>query len=116
MSHAIKVAFASGSDSLNSRLVERLRTLYPELPLYVVSEFASEHGQWIPYYPQRSFRENLSRCRAAFRGKRIRLAAVLLVPRLPYRRMRLIALLLSPAGSSLITRTWTTSCCGRAVP
>jgi GT2 family glycosyltransferase/glycosyltransferase involved in cell wall biosynthesis len=98
LSHTIKVAFASGSESLNSRLVERLRTLYPELPLYVVSEFASEHGQWIPYYPHRSFRENLSRCRAAFRGKRIRLVAVLLVPRLPYRRMRLIALLLSPRG------------------
>ena len=46
----------------------------------------------------RSFRENLARCRAAWKGKRVRLAGVLLVPRVPYRRMRLIALLVSPIG------------------
>src|SRR5207249_6320989 len=42
--------------------------------------------------------DNLSRCRAQFRGKRIRLAAVMLVPNVPFRRMRLMALLLSPFG------------------
>ena len=35
----VKVAFASGTDDLNARLVERMRQLFPELPLSVVSEF-----------------------------------------------------------------------------
>jgi len=76
---------------------------YPELPLYVVSEFPPQDPlppdlKWIPYHVNRSFWENLACCRAAIRGKRIRLAGVLLVPRTPYRRMRLLALLLSPAA------------------
>ena len=98
MSETIKVAFASGPDGLNVRLLARMQAFFPELPLYVVSEFPCEHGRWIRYSPARSFRDNLGRCRAAFRGKRVRLAGVLLVPRMPYRRMRLIALVLAPRG------------------
>jgi glycosyltransferase involved in cell wall biosynthesis/GT2 family glycosyltransferase len=94
----IKVAFASGPDDLNRELVERMAALFPELPLYVVSEFPPEAGRWIPYHVSRSFFENLARCRAAWRGKHVRLAGVLLAPRMPYRRMRLIALLVSPIG------------------
>jgi GT2 family glycosyltransferase/glycosyltransferase involved in cell wall biosynthesis len=101
----IKVAFASGPDDLNRALVERMRALFPELPLYVVSEFppaewgaAAGAAEWIPYHVSRSFAENLARCRAAWRGKRVRLGGVLLVPRMPYRRMRAIALAVSPAG------------------
>ena len=37
-------------------------------------------------------------CQSALTGKTIRLAAVLLVPRMPYRRMRLMALALSVRG------------------
>ena len=98
MSKTIKVAFASGTDHLNARLIARMEELSPELPLYVVSEFPSQQGQWVPYHPLRSFRENLARCRAAFRGQRVRLAGVLLVPKVPYRQMRLIALLVAPRG------------------
>ena len=101
----IKVAFASGPDDLNRALVERMKGLFPELPLYVVSEFppaewggAEGVAQWIPYHVSRGFRENLARCRAAWQGKRVRLGGVLLVPRMPYRRMRAIALAVSPAG------------------
>jgi GT2 family glycosyltransferase/glycosyltransferase involved in cell wall biosynthesis len=94
----IKVAFATGTDDLNRSLIERMQSLFPELPLYVVSEFAPGTGQWIPYFPNRGLVENYARCRAAFRGKRIRLGGVLLVPRLPYRRLRLIALMLSPVA------------------
>ncbi|MEX2263030.1 MAG: glycosyltransferase [Bryobacteraceae bacterium] len=96
--HLIKIAFASGSDELNRGLVERMNALLPELPLYVVSEFPPERGRWIPYHVSRGFFENLARCRAAFAGQRIRLAGVVLTPRVPYRRMRLLALLLSPIG------------------
>jgi len=95
-----KVAFASGTDDLNARLVERMLREFPELPLYVVSEFPpeAEGVKWIPYHVNRSLRENLARCRAALRGKSIRLAGVLLVPNVPYRRMRLMALVMAPAG------------------
>ncbi|HVW10713.1 MAG TPA: glycosyltransferase family 4 protein [Bryobacteraceae bacterium] len=96
MKPKIKVAFASGTDELNERLIERMRGTFPDLPLYVVSEFppAGKDVRWIRY--RGGFFENLARCRAAFREKSIRLAGVLLVPNVPFRRMRLLALVLSP--------------------
>jgi glycosyltransferase involved in cell wall biosynthesis len=92
----IKVAFASGTDDLNARLVARMRRVFPDLPLYVVSDFrpADNDLQWVRY--QGSLLENWARCRSAFRGKSIRLAGVMLVPDVPFRRMRLLALLLAP--------------------
>ena len=96
MSGTIKVAFASCSEDLIPAFLEQMRELEPELPLYVVSEFPPPEGHWIPYHPVRSFRENFARCRAAFRGKRIRFTGVVLEPQVPYRRMRLIPLLLAP--------------------
>ena len=97
MKPKIKVAFASGTDDLNARLVERMRQIFPELPLYVVSEFQPPGAElkWIRYNANRGF-ENLGRCRAAFRGKSIRLAGVMLVPNVPFRAMRLMALFLAP--------------------
>jgi GT2 family glycosyltransferase/glycosyltransferase involved in cell wall biosynthesis len=95
----IKLACASGTPDLNPRLIGRMREIYPELPLYVVSEFPPAAGlPWIPYRPNRGLRENYALCREALRDKRIRLAAVMLVPNVPYRRLRLLALLLSPRG------------------
>jgi len=93
----IKVAFASGTDDLNARLIEHMRQIFPELPLYVVAEFqpAGADLKWIRYNANRGF-ENLARCRAAFRGKSIRLAGVMLVPNVPFRAMRLMALFLAP--------------------
>lgn len=98
MRPAIKVAFATGSNTLNLQLIQRLKALFPELPLAVVAEFPPPEGRWIPYHPLQGFWENYQRCRAAFRGRRIRLAGVVLIPNVPYRRLRLIALLLAPAG------------------
>ncbi len=94
----IKVAFASGTDDLNAQLVAHMRELFPELPLYVVAEFppADQDIIWVRYRVNRAFTENWARGRAAFRGKSIRLAGVMLVPNVPYRRMRLLALLLAP--------------------
>ncbi|HWB86036.1 MAG TPA: glycosyltransferase [Bryobacteraceae bacterium] len=100
MKPGIKVAFASGTDELNVKLVDEMLRILPELPLYLVSEFPSAdlNGiRWLPYHPGHSFWENWKRCRAAFRGSAVRLAAVMLVPGVPHRRMRLIAFLLSPA-------------------
>src|SRR5581483_10185532 len=49
----------------------------------------------IPYRSHGRF-ENWRRCRAAFRGKSIRLAGALLVPNLPFRRLKLLAFFLAP--------------------
>lgn len=93
----VKIAFASGTDELNARLIEKMRGVFPELPLYVVSEFAPEEKNcvWVRYQQGR-FLENFGRCRYTFRDKKIRLAGVLLVPNVPFRAMRLIAFALSP--------------------
>jgi GT2 family glycosyltransferase/glycosyltransferase involved in cell wall biosynthesis len=96
----IKVAFASGTDALNSRLIERMREIFPELPLWVVSDWPPEDGdlKWIPYRVNHKLSENLARCRAELAGYEVRLAGVMLVPDVPFRRMRLMALLLAPRG------------------
>ena len=73
MKPRIKVAFASGTDELNRRLIERMRALLPELPLWVVSDFPPEDAdlKWIPYRVNRSLAENLARCRAQTAGHRV---------------------------------------------
>jgi len=91
----VKVAFLTGTDSLNRQLVARFAAIHPELPLHVVSEFPPEQGHWIPYHPKRSFRENFAAVRSALEAHSIHLAAVLLVPRVPYLPLRLIALRLA---------------------
>ncbi len=73
-----------------------MREAFPELPLYVVSEFppAEPDLHWVRY--RGGLMENLARCRSTFHGKSIRLAGVLLVPNVPFRKMRVLALILSP--------------------
>src|SRR5690242_19641059 len=92
----VKVLFASGSDDLIPTAIEHLKALYPELPTEVVSEFPPPEGRWIPYHMNRSFWENLALCRWQFREKKIRLVAVILQPRMPYWRLRFLALALAP--------------------
>ena len=92
----IKVAFASGSDELIPAFLDRMERFYPELEMYVVSEFPPPKGNWIPYHMGRSFRENLDRCRAALKDTDIQIAAVLLQPQMPFWRMRMIPVVLAP--------------------
>jgi GT2 family glycosyltransferase/glycosyltransferase involved in cell wall biosynthesis len=96
----IKIAFLSGTPELNRLLIEHTRAIYPELPLWVVSDFPPEDSSlpWIRYRISHSFSENYGRCREALSGYQIRIAAVMLVPNVPFRRMRLLALALSPRG------------------
>ncbi|HXA66079.1 MAG TPA: glycosyltransferase [Bryobacteraceae bacterium] len=96
MPETIKVLFASGSEDLIPTAIEHMQKLFPELPLVVVSEFPIEGARWIPYPLSRSFWQNLGLFRWHFRDKHIRLCAVILQPRMPYWRMRLIAFALSP--------------------
>ena len=96
LSEAVKVLFASGSEDLIPTAIEHMQALFPELPLVVVSEFPPENARWIPFPLSRSLRDNLAMCRWHFRGKRVRLSGVILQPRMPYWRMRLIGFLISP--------------------
>jgi hypothetical protein len=96
LSALIKVLFASASEELIPPAIEQMQKIFPDLPLVVVSEFPVPDVRWIPYRVGRSFRENLAFFRWQFRGQHIRLCAVILQPRVPYRRMRLLAFLLTP--------------------
>lgn len=98
-SDPIRIAFASGPAHLNREMLDRVAVLRPELPLFVVAEFEPHRGQWIPYHVLRGFRENLTSIRSAVENKRIETAAILLPPRVPLSKMRLIAITI--AGSAL---------------
>ena len=96
MSETVKVFFASGSEDLIPTAIEHMREIFPEIPLVVVSEFPPQGVAWIPYPVSRGFWENLALFRWHFRGRKIRISAVILQPRMPYWRMRFVAFFLSP--------------------
>lgn len=91
-SESVLVAVASGSEDLFETLVEKMREIRPELPLYLISEFKVEGARWIPYHPGRTFEQNLASCEAALAGKRIEFCGLILQPRMPYWRLRRLAL------------------------
>ena len=96
MSETVKVFFASGSEDLIPTAIQHMREIFPEIPLVVVSEFPPQGVAWIPYPVSRGFWENLALFRWHFRGRKIRISAVILQPRMPYWRMRFVAFFLSP--------------------
>lgn len=100
MSESVKLAFLSGTDELNRQLIDRLRGIYPELPLWIVADFPPEDKslKWIPYRLGRGIGLNVARIRAAVGDRQVRLAAVMLVPNVPFQAMRWAAFLISPRG------------------
>lgn len=94
----IKVAFVSAKEHLTAPFLDRLSSIYPELPLFVVSEFPPPAGRWIPYKPNRHITENYARLKAALSGQKVRLSACVLEPKTPYWPMHWMALWLSPTG------------------
>jgi GT2 family glycosyltransferase len=102
---AVKVLFASGSDAVIAQTIEKFKSLFPELPLVVVSEFSPAEGEWIPYPIRRRWSENRALVRSKLRGRTIRLAAVILEPRTPHRRMRLLGLSLAPLNMLAFNET-----------
>lgn len=96
LGETLKVLFASCSEDLIPAAIEQMEKLYPELPLVIISEFAPPRSRWIPFPISRGLSENLSLFRWHFRDKKIRLSAVVLQPRVPYRQMRVIGFLMSP--------------------
>jgi glycosyltransferase involved in cell wall biosynthesis/GT2 family glycosyltransferase len=92
LNEKVLVAVASGSEDLIPTLIDRMRDLAPGLPLYVVSEFKVEGATWIPFHLGRTLDQNLALCRSVLAGKQIRFAGLILQPRMPYWRMRFMAL------------------------
>jgi GT2 family glycosyltransferase len=93
---AVKVLFASGSEAVVAQTLEKFKNIFPDLPLVVVSEFPPSEGEWIRYHIRRRWSENRALIRSRLRGRTIRIAAVILEPRTPHRRMRLMGLSVAP--------------------
>ena len=74
----------------------RFRSVFPELPLVVVSEFPVTDAEWIPYHIRRSWSENRDLIQARLAGRRVRLSAVILEPRIPHWRLRALGFVTAP--------------------
>lgn len=90
MTERIKLAFATGSDDLIPTLLEKMAGIFPDTPLYLVSEFSPPvvDVTWIRWYPAKDLSENMARVAAATAGKDVVLAGIILQPRMPYWTMR----------------------------
>jgi GT2 family glycosyltransferase/glycosyltransferase involved in cell wall biosynthesis len=95
-SRPVKVAFASATEKLVPRFVERMAAIAPDLDLFVVSEFPPAQGHWIPYRVNRGVLNNYRRCKAALQGRRIAYSGLVLQPKSPYGPMRRLAMLFGP--------------------
>ena len=84
--------FASGTPELNRAAIEHFSGREPDLPLFVVSEFAPHKGAWIPWHVLRPLNANRAAIEAALAGKTITAAALLLASGTGYARMRAAAL------------------------
>jgi GT2 family glycosyltransferase/glycosyltransferase involved in cell wall biosynthesis len=93
---AVKVLFASGSDAVIALIIDRLKAIFPELPLIVISEFQPPDGEWIPYQVKRSWTENRTAIRWKLRDRKIRLCGVILEPNVPYWPIRLTGFSVAP--------------------
>ena len=92
----IRVAFACGTAQANAAMLRSFEPIRPELPLYIVSEFAPSEsgklrGEWIPYHPVLPLAQNAAAIRAALEGRSIAVAAMMLDAHPPLRPMRKIA-------------------------
>ncbi len=77
-------------------VVEAMRQVGEDLPLYVISEFPPPDGHWIPYHPLRSAADNLAHVRRQLHGLDVRLAGIYLDPEIPYWALRRLALTVTP--------------------
>jgi GT2 family glycosyltransferase len=96
LNEPVKVLFASGSEAVVARTVERIQAILPELPLVVVAEFEPPAGEWVRFHVKRGWLENRAWVKAKLAGRTIRIAAVILEPRTPYWKLRLLGFALAP--------------------
>ncbi len=88
----ILLAFTSGTQDLIEEFLLAVQRVAPGLPLYIVTEFPSEMGRWIPWMPGRTYEENRARVLDSIKGRQVAYTALLLQPRQPYWSMRFLAL------------------------
>jgi GT2 family glycosyltransferase/glycosyltransferase involved in cell wall biosynthesis len=105
LSKAVKILFASGSSQAIALVLERLKPIFPELPLVVVSEFPPSEGEWIPYHIRRSAQDNIEFVQWRLRGRSIRLGAVILEPRIPHWPLRRLGFKLARLNAMLFNET-----------
>jgi len=98
VSSAVKILFAAGNRATIPGVIAKLCELEHDLPLIVVSEFAdsAQHGEWIAFNPSWSLRENIAYCKSKLAGRRLRLAATILEPRVPLGKLRAMAAIMAP--------------------
>lgn len=96
MREAVKVLFASGSEAVIARTLERFKALLPDLPLVVVAEFQPPDGEWIPWHVKRTWTENRAWVRSKLGTRKVRLGAVILEPRTPYWGLRMLGFAIAP--------------------
>jgi len=87
----VLVAAASGSEDLIPTLIEKMREIQPDAPLYVISEFPVEGIHWIPFHVKRTFNQNLDLCLSTLKNKEIIFTGLILQPNMPYWQLRWIA-------------------------
>ncbi len=86
-----KVVFATCAGERMAALVEAMRQVGEDLPLYIVSEFAPPSGHWIPYHPLRSAADNMARIGRQLAALDVGLAGIYLDPTTPYWPLRRLA-------------------------
>lgn len=95
----VLLAFASTWEDRAPAFLNCLQDILPEADLIVVAEFPPPRelpgARWIPWFPRRTLRQNLSRIRDELRGRRLAWTALVLERLLPYWPMRAAALWVS---------------------
>ncbi|MGH9557964.1 MAG: glycosyltransferase family 2 protein, partial [Bryobacteraceae bacterium] len=105
MNEPVKVLFASGSLAVVAQTVERMTEIFPGLKLLVVSEFPPPAGEWVRYHIKRSLGENCALVHASLKGRGIQIGAMILEPRIPHWKLRLLGLRLAPAHLLIFNET-----------
>jgi GT2 family glycosyltransferase/glycosyltransferase involved in cell wall biosynthesis len=98
----VKVLFASASEAVIALVTERMKSIFPEVPLVVVSEFEPPAVEWIKYHIKRTPQENEAFILARLAGRGIRLGAIILEPRTPHGALRKLGRKMSPRFRLLI--------------
>ncbi|MDE3195997.1 MAG: glycosyltransferase [Acidobacteriota bacterium] len=97
----IKLAFASGTATLNRAMLDDFDARRPDLPLFVVAEFEPHRGQWIPWHVYRPYAENLTSVKAALADFEIERSAVVFAEGTALGKMRRAAFRIAPQSIAI---------------
>jgi GT2 family glycosyltransferase/glycosyltransferase involved in cell wall biosynthesis len=89
-SPAVRVLFGSASPKLIAETLVRMRTVSPELPVIVVSEFQPGEGEWVRFHFKRSAEENRELILEKLAGREMHVAAIILDSTGPFEALRVL--------------------------